>query len=376
MTFGNLGAEGFGTYDAGIMALVSLVVCAEDETVAVLSRVLQDLDIKVEVSRNPKALLASPPARRFDAVLVDCQDEASALPLLAHFRQTPGSGHTVVIALVNAQARANDVFGWGANFLLYKPVSREGALDSLRAARGMMRQERRIEPRIPVQAQANLAFPGKENAASTLVELSESGVGLRTQDQLPPACKAYLQFSLPESQAVVRLAGDVMWQDRSGRVGIRLVSVPATSKRILYHWLQEHAVADSPAGEALEFEARNPGPVGTGAQSASNRRDRERRACSLGADVYREDSNVPNRSTLSDISTGGCYVETPEPFPQGTVLTIVVRTADGKLCLAGKVESMHLGYGMGVRFALANEGERTRVQQLIACAESEPQGKR
>ena len=91
--------------------------------------------------------------------------------------------------------------------------------------------------------------------------------------------------------------------------------------------------------------------------------------------MYREDSNVPNRSTLSDISTGGCYVETPEPFPQGTVLTIVVRTAGGKLCVAGKVESMHLGYGMGVRFALANEGERIRVQQLIACAESEPQGK-
>jgi hypothetical protein len=125
-----------------------------------------------------------------------------------------------------------------------------------------------------------------------------------------------------------------MWQDRTGRVGIRLVSVPPTSKRILHRWLQEHAVADS--GEAVEFEARNPGPAGTGALAASNRRERERRACSLGVDVYREDSNVPNRSTLSDISTGGCYVETPEPFPQGTVLTIVVRTTDGKLCVAGK----------------------------------------
>ena len=85
------------------MALTSLVVCAEDESVAVLRRVLQDLDIKVEVSHNPKALLASPPGRRFGAVVVDCQDEASALPLIAHFRQTPGSSHTVVIALVNGQ---------------------------------------------------------------------------------------------------------------------------------------------------------------------------------------------------------------------------------------------------------------------------------
>jgi CheY-like chemotaxis protein len=360
------------------MALSSLVVCAEDEAVAVLSRVLQDLDIKVEISRNPQALLASPPGRRFDAVVVDCQEQASALPLIAHFRQTSENGQAVVIALVNSQADASEVFGRGANFLLYKPVSRERALDSLRAARGMMRQERRIEPRIPVQASAALAFPGKENAEATLVELSESGVGLRTQDQLPPACKAYLQFSLPESQAVVRLAGEVMWQDKTGRVGIRLVSVPPTSRRLLHRWLQEHEVADSAPEEVLQPEARNPGlAAGTGAlpASASDRRNRERRACSLGADVYREDAKVPHRSTLSDISTGGCYVETPEPFPQGTVLTIVVRTPDAKLCVTGKVESMHLGYGMGVRFTLTNDGERTRVRQLIACAESKPQGK-
>jgi len=176
------------------MALTSLEVCAEDESVAVLRRVLQDLDIKVEVSRNPKALLASPPGRRFDAVVVDCQDEASSLPLIAHFRQTTESGTAVVIVLVNSQTHASEVFGRGAHFLLW-------------AARGML------------------------------------------------------------------LCG------------------------------------------------------------------------------------------------------TPEPFPQGAVLTSVVRTPEGKLCVAGKVESMHLGYGMGVRFALANEGERTRVAQLIARAEPEPPGK-
>ena len=360
------------------MALTSLVVCAEDESVAVLRRVLQDLDIKVEVSHNPKALLASPPGRRFDAVVVDCQEESSALDIIAHFRQTPASIHAVVIALVNGQTHASEVFNRGANFLLYKPVSRERVLDCLRAARGMMRQERRIEPRIPVQTQAALDFPGKENAAATLVEFSESGVSLRTQHQLPPACKAYLQFSLPESQAVVRLSGEVMWQDRTGRVGIRLVSVPPTSRRILHRWLEEHAVADSTAEEALEPAARHPErAAGTDAPStsASDRRSRERRACSLGADVYREDSKVPRRSTLSDISTGGCYVEIPEPFPRGTVLTIVVRTPEAKLCVAGKVENIDLGYGMGVRFSLANDGERTRVRQLIGCAESEPQGK-
>ena len=379
MILGNLCRSDFGTYDAGIMALTSLVVCAEDETVAVLRQVLQDLDIKVEIASSAKAALARAGARQFDALVVDCQDEASGLSLLALFRAMLENRNAIVIALVNSQAQVREVFGQGANFLIYKPVSSERALDSLRAARGLMRQERRIEPRIPVQVQASLAFAGKEDAAATLVELSESGLGLETRAEMPPACKAYLQFSLPTSQAVIRLSGEMMWQDRSGRVGIRFVSVPQTSKRILHGWVEQHASApipDSTPGKAPATEVQKLGlsaGLGLLSASAADRRSLERRACSLGAEIYREDSKVPHHSTLTDISTGGCYVETPETFPQGTILTIVVRTRERKICVVGKVESMHRGYGMGVRFTLAGDAERTQVQHLLACAEFEPQ---
>jgi CheY-like chemotaxis protein len=383
MILGNLPRSGFGTYAASIMALTSLVVCAEDETVTVLRQVLQDLDIKVEIARSAKAALARAGAQQFDALVVDCQDEASGsgLSLLALFRAMLENRNAIVIALVNSQAQVREVFGQGANFLIYKPVSRERALDSLRAARGLMRQERRIEPRIPVQVQASLAFPGKEDAAATLVELSESGLGLETRAQMPPACKAYLQFSLPTSQAVIRLSGEMMWQDRTGRVGIRFVSVPQTSKRILHSWVEQHAAAPIPAsspGKTPAAEAQKLGlsaGLGLLSASAADRRSLERRVCSLGAEIYREDANVPHHSTLTDISTGGCYVETPETFPPGTILTIVVRTRERKICVVGKVESMHRGYGMGVRFTLAGDGERTQVQQLLACAEFEPQAK-
>jgi CheY-like chemotaxis protein len=376
MILGNLRSPGFGTYHAGIMAVTSLVVCAEDETVDVLRQVLQDLDIQFEVAANGKAALAVAAGRRFDALVVDCQDEASGLSLLALFRAMLENHNAIVVALANSQAPMREVFCQGANFLIYKPLSRERALDSLRAARELICQERRIEPRIPVRAPASLDFPGKENAAATLVEMSQSGLGLETREHLPPACKAYLQFSLPKSEAVVRLSGEVMWQDASGRVGIRLVKVPQTSKRILQRWIEQHAMAAAPAspGNFPELEAQNlrlSAGLGFGSAGAADRRTLQRRACTLGAEVYREDSTVPHRSTLSEISTGGCYVETPEPFPQGTVLTIVVKTRERKLCVAGKVERMHPGYGMGVRFVLANDGERTQVQQLLACAQSD-----
>jgi len=373
MILGNLRSPCFGTYDAGIMALTSLVVCAEDETVDVLRQVLEDLDIQVKVAPNPKAALAVAGGRHFDALVVDCQEEATGPSVLTLLRAMLENHNAIVVALASSQAQVREVFCQGANFLIYKPLSKERALASLRAARDLICPERRVEPRIPVEAAASLAFPAKENAAATLVNLSQHGLGLETRDRLPPACKAYLQFSLPKSEAVVRLSGEVMWQDVSGRVGIRLVNVPQTSKRILQGWIEQHVPAPSPGnspepdGPKLRLSAG----LGSASASAADRRNLQRRGCRLGAEVYREDSTVPHHTTLSDISAGGCYIEIPETFPQGTVLTIVVRTGERKLCLVGKVERPNPGYGMGVRFVLASDGERRQVEQLIACAESD-----
>ena len=101
--------------------------------------------------------------------------------------------------------------------------------------------------------------------------------------------------------------------------------------------------------------------------ASSNRRIQSRYACRLSADVFRLGEGVPNRCTLSDISTGGCYVETPAPFPAHTTLEIVVRTKDLKLRVRGTVQVVHPGFGMGVRFSLNTADEREHVKQLIAC---------
>ena len=106
-------------------------------------------------------------------------------------------------------------------------------------------------------------------------------------------------------------------------------------------------------------------------QHARTRRIQSRRACRLSADVFRLGEGVPNRSTLSDISTGGCYVETPAPFPPQTVVNLVVRTKDLKLRVRGTVQVSHPGFGMGVQFSLNTADEREQVKQLIACQTAE-----
>jgi len=365
-----------GTYDAGSMALTSLVVCADAEAVEVLSRILQDLSIKVEMCGDPHAAQTQIEQQHFDALVVDCHDEASALALIGQARSMLSQAGTLVIALVSARNQVNDILSRGANFLLYKPVSRERALHSIYAARALIRHERRIKPRIPVHASALISYPGREDAGATIVELNESGLGIRTMDELPPSGKVYFQFALPGQDSVIRLAGEVMWRNAAGRVGIRFVNVPQASKRVLRRWIQEQSKsaverASSDTSQTTDVGVRLSAGLGLLSASAPDRRNRSRRPCCLGAEVYHEGSNVPHRCTLSDISTGGCYVETTEPFPKGTVLTILVRTHEFKLCVAGTVQSAHPGFGMGIHFKLTSDAERAQVKELITCAESE-----
>jgi CheY-like chemotaxis protein len=362
------------------MSLTSLLVCSDAQAVQVLSRILQDLGIVVESCGDLRMAQARLSDRRYDALLVDCQDQQAAIGLIAQARNTPTNKTTVAIAIVNSRNEVRDIFAKGANFVLYKPISRERAAHSMRAACGLMQSERRIRSRIPVQASTSIAYAGKEDIPAALVDLSEDGIAFRSDSKLPPYCKVYFQFALPGNTSLIRLAGEVMWQDSSGRVGIRFAQVPRTSRRVLNDWLQ--ANLPSPAEASLPESGVSTSGDDAGLRlsaglsllsaSAADRRNLSRHTCCLGAEVYRANSNVATRCTLIDISSGGCYVETTETFSSGTALDIVVRTGDLRLRIHGKVLSMHPGFGMGVEFSVRTDVHRKQVQQLIACAQAEP----
>jgi CheY-like chemotaxis protein len=364
------------------MALSSLLVCADAEAFQVLSRILEDLGIAVEPCGDATQAKTRLQRQHFDAVLLDCQDEPAALQLLAEARHSALNSDTVAIAIVDARNQVREILASGANFILYKPISHERVLHSIRAARGLMRNERRSQPRIPLEAPATISYAAEENVAVHLLDMNDGGMAFRADRKLPPCCKVYFQFSLPGNTSLVRLAGEVMWQDASGRAGIRFAHVPQASLRILQSWLQK-AGAERAASRA-SHPAQSPEPVAESAASrlsaglgllsvsAADRRNRSRHACCIGAEVYKTDSNVPNRCSLSDISTGGCYVETTEPFPVGTVLEVVVRMPELKARIFGKVQSVHPGFGMGLQFTLKTEEQQGQIRRLISLAQTPP----
>jgi CheY-like chemotaxis protein len=353
------------------MALSSLVVCTDPKSVEVLCRALRDLGIHMELCTGMAEAASRLTASGFDAILVDCQQERAAIELITFCRRSDPNRSSLAVALVDATNDVRRIFATGANFVIYKPVLPERVNASLRAARGLMRREKRRSRRIRLHTNASISYANVESTPATLLDLSEYGVALQSEARLPNRCKVYFQFALPGQAATVRLSGEVVWQDSAGRVGVRFADVPQTSRRVLKEWMRAHsenedpdAAPAQPAPAQMAFNA----PVGLGllSVSASDRRIKTRHACRIGADIFRMGVNVPHRCTLSDISIGGCYVETSEPFPVGTSIEIVVRTEIMKVRVYGRVQSTHTAYGMGVEFTLKSPDQRAQVQQLIA----------
>ncbi len=386
------------------MTLSSLLVCVDEAAAEVLRRALEELRIRVEQCPDAVRATVRLAQERYDLLIVDCEKKSDVVSILQECRSSRAN-ESILAVVVADQGDIREMFSLGVNFVLYKPLSYERVMSSLKAAQAVLYRDKRGKARAAVHAHATIDYAGGEQQRATLVDLSEDGMAVNFGKKLPPSSKVYFQFQLPEQTTPVRLSGNIVWQDWNGRAGIQFVDVPKASRKALHEWLQK-SLADAPKRElaeevvevihsarpnasSVEADRHHAGNMYTAKpeikerdQKASarlraepgNRRGQTRYACRLGAEVYKQGSPVRNYCHLSDLSPGGCYLEMPLAFPTGTAVEITVRTQEMKLRLSGKVKASHPGYGMGVSFTLSNKDERHGVQQLIdfvaAAAES------
>lgn len=381
------------------MTLSALLVCVDEAAGQVLRQVLEELSIRAETCLDfPRAAIRLAQVR-FDLLVVDGESGKEVSALLQETRLSRLNDSTLAVALVAGQERIRELFSLGVNFVLYKPMAYDRVRSSLRAARAAMRKEKRKSGRAPVHAQATVDYANVEQEKATLVNLAQDGMSVLFGKKLPPTSKIYFQFRLPDQTASIRLSGQVIWQDWNGRAGVQFVDVPKASRRLVSEFLSANLPAQAQQerlpDETVEMEEPLPQMAisvsehtpgnGHGEQAAQpaatqpmvtpgpsepetgadNRRTQTRYACRLGAEVYRTGTSVPNHCCLTDLSSGGCYLEVTLPFPSGSSVEILVRTYEMKLRLRGLVQASHPGYGMGVSFVLNSKEDRDNVKKLI-----------
>jgi hypothetical protein len=75
---------------------------------------------------------------------------------------------------------------------------------------------------------------------------------------------------------------------------------------------------------------------------------------------------------LTDLSLGGCYVETESPFPERSGIILCLKAEDLEVQAEGMVRVMHPGYGMGIEFAARTAEQRAHVESFIGFLSSRP----
>jgi diguanylate cyclase (GGDEF)-like protein len=99
--------------------------------------------------------------------------------------------------------------------------------------------------------------------------------------------------------------------------------------------------------------------------SRKNRRLHARMKCRVTLELQTEGASAPLFGNLTDISLGGCYVETSAVFSPGTKLKLFFTTSSGPLQVEGNVTRLDLGSGVAVQFdELKREGRDNMLRVL------------
>ena len=247
--------------------LSALLLCEEEATVRIVTRVFKDLGVDVEICLDEKTALRKLNAKKFDALIAD--DEINGAPLLLETaRDLPECRKTIRIILVGQPTSVGAAFEQGTQIVLYKPLSIERVRHGLRAVRNLMAQERRGGyKRVPVEIQAKLSYGKFVNRTTTVEDLSDSGAALRCENPLPASARLGFECILPNSEQPIKAKAEVVWQDTRGGVGIRFLDMPAQSRKRLVDWLTlESLTLESEAASTVEIDIS---PVGIAVKAGS-----------------------------------------------------------------------------------------------------------
>ena len=319
------------------MILRALLVSKDDLSAETLIQVLAQFGVAVDRSSATDVAVTRLAEEQFDQVIVDFDTDfdgpEGASLLLEGCRRLAGPDRKppVTVALLHDSSQIRSILGAGAHFILTKPIARKQAQNTLRAATALLKRERRQSFRVAVQAAVSIRVDESNTVEGILLDLSAGGMDVLAAKPLPSAAMVRVSFELPDGGAGIEGDAAVAWSTANGQTGLRFLDMDGKMREEMGEWLTARA------HEALP-----------------------------------EEPDAASQCKLTDLSLGGCYVQTESPFPQSSAVDLCLRAAGMEIHTDGLVRVMHPGHGMGIEFPARTEEQRKSVGEFIEFLTSQP----
>jgi CheY-like chemotaxis protein len=218
------------------MPLQALLFLREPEALRVARQAFDSSNILCQVGTNPAQAIELLNKRRFDAVVVDCDDLPGGKEVLQQLRSSPSSKRAMAFGIINGSTTVRQAFDLGANFVLDKPLTAERFTRTLRAAQGLMKREQRRYFRNALETEAVVTLPEGKEHRIRILNLSEGGMAVKLPVQLQTATPVRVRFFLPGGLRIEAKA-EITWHKENAGVGVRFLHMDPKMQRDLEQWL-------------------------------------------------------------------------------------------------------------------------------------------
>jgi len=127
---------------------------------------------------------------------------------------------------------------------LREPISVEQAVRTLSAARSMILDGRLRYHRAGLEVPVSLNCKGRKPKDAYLVNVSQGGMQIHTNDPVETAKALQVSFELPGARSGLKAKAEIAWQDKRGNMGIRFVKLAPQQHRTLQLWLAQQYFAN------------------------------------------------------------------------------------------------------------------------------------
>ena len=310
----------------------ALLVVQDTDAVDTLTSLLRSEGVDVACVPDAAKSLTGLPEHAPDLVFADFSSP-ECLSLLENLRPAAGATSLLSVLLLNDESERAAALRLGAHFIIYKPVSSSQLRSVLLATKSLQSRERRRTTRVPIHLPVSLGWSGEDNIEGILLDVSGTGMDVLISRPVSNFTELKFRFDLPLRTVPVAGSGVVAWTRSTGETGVRFENLSEDAHRSLVAWL-DSAPQDSPADHVAS-----------------------------GVDCK-----------LTDLSLGGCYVESESPFPVNTRLDLVLQARGTFAAAQGWVRVLHPSYGMGIEFLAETEEQIASVTGFLEFLVSQSTG--
>ncbi|MGB0033564.1 MAG: EAL domain-containing protein [Candidatus Sulfotelmatobacter sp.] len=237
---------------------LALLVSADPVTIQQFSLALRELSISPDACQDAASAGLLLKSRKFDAVIVDLQLGEQSGHILDEARLSPSNRTAVTFGIGDNDAKVTSAFRKKSQFVFERPFSAQSIHKTLKPAYGLILRERRRYFRYPVSIPVIIRSERIQEVWCNSVNISGGGMALSTQVPLLPGESVRVQFTLPDHTVPFFAESTICWS-KTGRLGVRFVSISDEQKSELQVWLSQKLEETLPEFVAEQFRKEERG---------------------------------------------------------------------------------------------------------------------